>query len=77
MHTMAKYHRGAGCLTDIDFHVEDAETTGIDSNDENFSGSETTIALGGPEAEGNPNELIPSNQAKLTALTRKVDDLCQ
>ena len=33
------------------------------------------VALGGPEAEGHPNELIPSSQAKLTALMREINDL--
>ena len=33
------------------------------------------LILGGQEAEGNPNELIPSNQAGLKVLTREINDL--
>ena len=29
------------------------------------SGSDTTIAFGGPEADGHPSELIPNNQQHL------------
>ena len=36
----------------------------------------STVALGGPEAEGHPNDLI-LNQTKLTALMREINDLCQ
>ena len=74
---MATHHGGAGCSidSDIDVHVEDAETTGLDNDNESTSGSDTTIALGSPEAEGYPDELIPSNQAKFTALMREVNDL--
>ena len=76
---MAICHGGAGCPInrDIDLHIEDAETTGLDNNNESTSVLDTTITLGGPEAEGNPNELIPNNQAKLTALTREINDLHQ
>ena len=78
---MATCHGGAGCPIDrdIDLHVEDAEgiNTGLDNDDESTSGSGTTIALGGSEADGHPNELIPSNQAKLTAFIRKINDLHQ
>ena len=42
-----------------------------------ISGSDTTIALEGPEAEGHPDELVPSNQARLTALMREINDVCE
>ena len=58
-------------------HIEDAETTGLDNDNVSISGLDTTIALGGPEAEGHPDELIPSNQTKLTALMREINDLHQ
>ena len=79
MHAVAIHHAGKGCPIDrdINLHMEDAETTGLDNNDESIIGWDTTIALGGSEAEGHLNELIPSNQAKLTALTREINDLCQ
>ena len=70
---------GAGCPIDrdIDLHIEVAETTHIDNDNESISGSDTTVALGGQEAEGNPDELIPSNHDKLTAPTREINDLHQ
>ena len=64
-------------LGKIHLHVEDPETTGLENDNESISGMDTTNALGGPEAEGHPDEVIPSNQAKLTALTREINDLCQ
>ena len=79
MHAMATHHRGAGCFINrnINLPVEDAEATGIDNDNESISGLVTTVALGGMEAEGNCDECIPSNQAKLTALTREINELCQ
>ena len=59
---------------DIDFHIEDAETTGLENDNMSISGLDTTIALGGPEAECHPSE-IPNNHAKLTVLMRKINDL--
>ena len=35
------------------------------------------FCLGGLEAEDNTNELLPNDQAKLTALTREINDLHQ
>ena len=43
---------------------------------ESTCGLDATIALGGPEAEGHLDDLIHSNQAKLMALTREINDLC-
>ena len=76
---MATHHGGAGCLLDrdIDLHIEDLETTGLKHDKESTSGSNATIAFGGPEAEGHPNDLIHRKQAKLMALTMEINDLCQ
>ena len=78
---MATHHRGTGHSIDrdINLHIEDAEgiNTGLDNDNESTSGSDTTVVLEEPEAEGHPDKLIPSNQAKLTALTREINDLCQ
>ena len=63
--------------TDIDFHIEDSETTNLDHDNESTSGFDITIVLGRPEAEGHPNYLIQSNKAQLTALTREINDLHQ
>ena len=49
----------------------------MDNNNESISGLNTTVALGELEAEGNPNEIFPSDQAKLTALTWEVNELHQ
>ena len=79
MHAMATHHGGTGHIIDryIDLQVEDAENTGLDNDNESTSGSDTTVTLGGLEAEGHFNELIPSNQAKMTALMREINDLHQ
>ena len=78
-HTMATHHGGAGCPIDryVDLHVEDREATNIDNDNESISGLDTTVALGVLEAEGNPDELLHSNQAKLTVVTREINELCQ
>ena len=78
-HAMATCHRGRGCPLDrdINLHVEDSETTGLDNDNESTHGLDTTVALGGPEAEGHPSDPINSNQAKLMALMREINDLCQ
>ena len=36
----------------------------MDNDNEGISGSDATVALGGLEAEGSPDELFPSDQAK-------------
>ena len=79
MHAMVTCHGGTGhpIDRDIDLHIEDTETTGLENDNESISGLDTTIALEGLEAEGDPNDLIQSNQTKLTALTREINDLCQ
>ena len=76
---MVTNHGGAGhpIARDVDLHVEDPEATGIDNNNDSMSGSDATVALGGLEVEGNPSELLPSNQAKLTALIQEINKLCQ
>ena len=76
---MATHDRGAGSPIDrdINLHVEDAEPTCIENNNDSTSGSDVTIAFGGPEMEGQPNECIHSNHDKLTALIREINDLHQ
>ena len=78
-HAMATHHRGTGCPLDrdINLNVEDSETTGIANDNESTHDLDATVALGGPEAESHPNDLIYSNQDKLMALTRKINDLYQ
>ena len=73
------HHEGAGCPLDrdIDLHVEDSETTGLDNDNESTHGLDATVALGGPEAEGQPSDPRYSNQAILSALVREINDLGQ
>ena len=56
---------------DINLHIEDPEATDMDNDNDSISGSDATVALGELEVESNPNELLPSNHAKLTALTQE------
>ena len=79
MHAMAIHHRGIGHPIDrhINLHIEDPEATGIDNDNESISGLDTTVALGGQEADGNPSELLSSSQAKLIALTMEINKLHQ
>ena len=69
----------AGCLVDrgIILNIEDPEPTGLDNNIESTHGLDGTVILGGPEAEGHPNDPMYSNQAKLMALMREIKDLNQ
>ena len=78
-HAMATHYGGAGCPIDrcINLNIEDSEPTGIDNDNDSTHGSDTTVTLGGTEAEGHPNDSIYSNQDKLVALTRGINDLCQ
>ena len=75
---MPTCHRGTGHPVARDnVHIADPEAKGMDKDNDSISGLDPTVALGGLEAEGNTNELLPSNQAKLTALMRETNDLCQ
>ena len=81
IHTMATHHGGAGHPVDrdIDLHIGDMEgiNMGPDSNNESTIGSDTTIAFGGSETDGHSSKRTPSNQANLTAIMRKINDLHQ
>ena len=73
-HIMATHHRGAGCPLDRDIALHVEEATGIANDDDSTHGLNTTVALGGPEAEGHPNDPIYNNQDKLMALMREIND---
>ena len=62
-HAMATCHGGAGHPLDrgIDLNAEASEPRGIDNDNESTHGSDATVALGGPEAEGHPDDPIYSN----------------
>ena len=75
---MATNHEDAGHpVARDDLHVEDPESRGMDNDNDSISGSDATVALGGLEAEDNAGELLPGNEAKLMALMREINDLCQ
>ena len=59
----------------IDIHAEDPEHTGIDN--EITHSSDTTVALGGSEAEGHPKDLVYNHHNKLTVLMREINHLHQ
>ena len=59
----------------INLSTEDPEP--IDTDNESVHGSDTIIGLGGPEAEGHPDEPIYSNLDKLTHPPREINDLHQ
>ena len=73
---MATHHGGAGHPLDrgLDILTEDPEHGDI--NDSTLS-SDVTVALGGPEAVGHPEDPVYDNQDKLTALLREIKDLHQ
>ena len=68
---------GAGHPLDrgINLNAGDSEPTGIDNDNKSTHGSDATVTLGGPEAEGQPDDPIYNSQAKLTALMREINDL--
>ena len=74
---MATHHGGMGCPLDkgIDLHEEDPEPTDIDN--ESTHNSNATVDLGGPEAEGHPEDPVYNNHDKLAALMREINNLCQ
>ena len=74
---MATHHEGVGCPLgrNMDILTEDPEHADIDN--ERTHSSDATVALGGPEAEGHPEDPVYNNQDKLTALMREINDLNQ
>ena len=74
---MATHHGDAGHPLDrsLDILTEDPGHADID----NYSSHslEATVALGGPEAAGHPEDLAYNNQDRLTALMREINDLHQ
>ena len=76
-HTMATQHGGAGCPLDrsLDILAEDPEHADI--NNDSTHSSDATVALGGPEAVGHPEDPIYNNQSRLTALMTGISNLHQ
>ena len=59
----------------MDIHTEDPEHADIDN--ESTHSSDTTVALGEPEAEGHLEDPVYNNHDKLIALMREINDLHQ
>ena len=76
-HAMATHHRGAGnpLAGGLGILTEDAEHADI--NNDSTHSSDATVALGGPEAAGHPEDPVYDNQDRLTALTREINYLHQ
>ena len=74
---MATLHRGVGCPLDrgLEILAEDTDHADIDNN--STHSSDTTVALGDPEAVGHPDDPAYDNQDRLTAIIREINDLCQ
>ena len=60
-HSMTTHYGGTRCPLDRDINLHVEEATGIDNDNESTHGLDTTVALGGPEAEGHPDDPIYSN----------------
>ena len=77
MHAMATCYRGTGFLLDrgINLNAEDPEPTDIDN--ESTHTSDATVALGGPEAEGCPEDPVYNNHDKLDGIHEGKNDLHQ
>ena len=67
---MATHHGGAGCplARGLDILTEDWEHADI--NNDNTHSLDATVALGGLQAAGHPEDQVYNNQDRLTALTR-------
>ena len=79
-HNVTTNHRGTECIgkdTDLNFHIGKAKGINIEPGNDNVSKSswDITIAFEGLEADGCLTKCLPSNQAKLTALTREIHSL--
>ena len=76
-HAMATHHIGTGHPLDrfLDILTEEPECANID-NDSTHS-LDATVALGGSEAVGQPEDPAYNDQDRLTVLTREINDLQQ
>ena len=74
---MATHHGGTGCPLNrgLDILAEDTEHADIDND--NTNSSDATVALGDPEGVEHPEDPAYKKQDRLTALTRKINDLHQ
>ena len=73
---MATCHGGAGHPLDRGWNILTEDPEHADINNESTISSDATVALGGPEAVGHLKDPVYSNQDKLTALMREINNLC-
>ena len=76
-HTMDTHHGGAGHPLERDINLNTVDPEPADINNESTHSLDTTVALGGPEVEGHPEDPVYSNHDKLMALIREINDLLQ
>ena len=72
---MVTNHRGGGHSLDRGMDILTDDPEHADINNESTHSLDATVALGGPEAEEHPEGHVYSNQDKLAALTREINDL--
>ena len=77
MHAMATCHGGTGHSLDRDLDILTEDPEHADINNDSTHSSNATVALGGPEAVGQPEDPVYNNQDRLTALMREINNLCQ
>ena len=59
----------------MDILTEDPKHADINNN--SAHSSDATVALGGPQTVGHPEDPAYNDQDRLKALTREMNDLCQ
>ena len=62
MHTIATHHGGTGCPQDRGLDILTEDPKHADINNESTHSSDVTVALGGPEAVGHPEDPVYGNQ---------------
>ena len=72
---MATCHGGTRHPLDRDIDLHIVKAICIDNDDESTHSLDARVALGGPEAWGHPKDSVYSNQDKLMALMREINDL--
>ena len=76
-HSMATHHRDAGHPLDRGMGILTDDPEHADIDNESTHSPDATVAVGGPEADGHPEEPVYSNQDKLTVLMREINNLHQ
>ena len=77
MHAMATHHRGTGCPLARGLNILTEDPEHADINNGSTHRSDATVALGGLDAVGHPEDPVYNNQDRLTSLMREISDLYQ